>query len=69
MWTFLVKCESWNSVNEKEEVTYHLLRASSFAEAVQEIEKYFGDELNSFTITCREDYLGEITKECYHASI
>ena len=42
-----------------------VVRASSFVEAVQQIENWYGNELISLNLTCVEDQLITICDECY----
>ncbi len=42
-----------------------VVRASTFAEAVQQIENRYGKELISLSLTCVEDQLITICDECY----
>lgn len=42
-----------------------VVRASSFVEAVQQIENWYGVELISLSLTCVEDQLITICDECY----
>lgn len=42
-----------------------VVRASSFVEAVQQIENWYGNELTSLNLTMVEDQLITICDECY----
>ena len=42
-----------------------VVRASSFVEAAQQIENWYGVELISLSLTCVEDQLITICDECY----
>lgn len=66
--TFLFKVVYWDEVSEKESVTYHLLRASSFSEAVKVlVEGHYADTIISFEVECFEDYCGQIPESAIDA--
>ena len=66
MWVFLFKVNYYSSVDEAERKAFSVIRAISFAEAVEEIERYYGNDLCSFTVTCLEDDLIQISEETYN---
>ena len=65
--TFLFKVVYWDEISEKESVMYHLLRASSFSEAVEQLEEYHADTIISFEAECFEDCCGQIPESAIDA--
>jgi len=65
--TFLFKVVYWDEISEKESVMHHLLRASSFSEAVEQLEGYHADTILSFEVECFEDYCGQIPESAIDA--
>lgn len=63
--TFLFRVTYWDEISGKESVMFHLLRASSFSEAVKELEEYHGDTLISLKVECFEDYYGQIPESVF----
>ena len=66
MFKFLFKAEYYDSIDEVERKAFSVIRATSFTEAVEEIEGYYKDDLLSFTVTCLEDDLIQISEETYN---
>ena len=64
---FLFKVVYWDEISEKEAVMYHLLRASSFSEAVEELEGYHADTIISLEAECFEDTCGQIPESAIEA--
>ena len=67
MWTYLFKVQSWSEVLDKEETSFHTLRAESATEAVQAIEEFFRGDLVGFEVTIVEDNVGRISEEAYES--
>ena len=64
MYTFLFKINFY--CDDKERTSYHQLRANTFAGAVQEIERYYGNDLVGFEVEMLEDCFGEISEAEYN---
>jgi hypothetical protein len=66
MFKFLFKVEYYDSIDEVERKAFSIIRTTSFTEAVEKIERYFKKDLLSFTVTCLEDDLVQISEEAYN---
>lgn len=64
MYTFLFKVNYY--YDGKDHTSFHQLRANTFAVAVQEIDKYYGDDLTKIEVIMLNDYCGEISEAEYH---
>lgn len=60
---FLFKVKYYDGVERK---AFSVIRATSFTDAVKEIERYYRDKILSFTVTCLEDDLVQISEETYN---
>lgn len=62
---YLFKIKYYDSIDEVERKTFSVIRAESFATAVEEIEEYYGEDLLGFTIDWIDDGLIFIPEEGY----
>lgn len=63
---FLFKVNYYDSFEEVEKEAFSVIRTKSFTEAVEEIEKYYEDELIGFTVNWIGDDLIFISEETYN---
>lgn len=64
---YLFKVKYWNDIEEKEQFTYCLIPADSMAEAVKELEDYYGDNLLRVECDWTERELIHLTEAQYEA--
>lgn len=64
MYTFLFKVNYY--YDEKDHTSFHQINADTFAVAVQEIEKYYGDDLTKIEVMLLYNHCGEISEAEYH---
>ena len=61
--TFLVNVRYYDSIDEEEKFSYHLLRGNSFCDVLGEIEEYYGEDLLGFDVAYHEDFLGRVPSQ------
>lgn len=65
-YSYLFKCTWYNEVRDCSENVHHIILADNFTDAVEQVENYYKNELESFEVTCIDDSLPAITEECYN---
>lgn len=55
IYPFIYSCRIWNDIDEVEEMQQGCTFAESWAEAMKNVEAYYGDELINCELTMLED--------------
>lgn len=69
MWNYLFKVNYWDSEageHGEEKVNYCMIQATTTANAVEELENYYGDELCSFECAILEHEPIHMCEGCYN---
>lgn len=57
------KVEFWDPINEIERTEYCIVNGSTFTECVEDLQNFYGNELNTIQVTLLEDGPVIITEE------